>query len=128
MDSKVLSARIPSDVFKQIERQCKKDGINRSQYLVQMIAKAESNTLLMAKGGQIQQRTIPVDLHNLLSAGGATITGLAAFNLIGNLLDQATTDKGEKRFTEAEVEIGALLAAVSIGILASGLIKKLVEE
>lgn len=128
METKVLSTRIPSDVFKQIERQCKKEGINRSQYLIQMLAKAESNTIKMSNGGQIQQRMIPADLHNLLAASGAAVTGIAAFNLIGNLLDNAMNEKGEKRFTETEVEIGALLSAVSIGILASGLIRKLVDE
>jgi hypothetical protein len=127
MSTKVLSARLPSEAISSIDKLCKDKGITRSVFIVNSIAEANSNQIKLMKRVGVAQRTLPPDVQNMLSTTGAVVTGVAAFNLVGDLLDDAVDRNGNKMFSEIEVQIGSLVAASIVGLLASGLIKSLMK-
>jgi hypothetical protein len=127
MSTKVLSARIPSEALSSIDKICKERGISRSNFIVNSIADANADKIKLMKRGGVASRTIPLDVQNMLSTTGAVVTGISAFNIVGDLLDDAVDRNGNKMFSEIEVQIGSIVAASIVGLLASGLIKSLMK-
>ena len=128
MKTQVLSTRVPVDVMSAIDELCKSRGVNRSQWLTETVAKQRSDNFTMAKGGTIQARIIPLEIENMLIAAGVTTVGILSFNVIGNLLAKEVDEEGKQKFTQEEIEVASVIAALAIAMLGYGAFKALTKK
>lgn len=127
INSVVLSTRIPSDVMSTIDDICKQQGVNRSQWLTTMVVSKQSNEL-MKKGGTVQARTIPIEIQDLLTAGGVTVVGILSYNLVGSALTKAVDKDGNSKFTHGEIQFISTITALAIAMAGYGVIKQLTKD
>ena len=127
LQTKTLSARVPVDVIATVDELCKQRGVNRSQWLSTTIAEQQSNDFLK-KGGQLQARTMPVELQNMLTAAGVTTVGILSYSLIGEALTKAKDINGNNKFSQGEIQFISLVTGLAIAMAGYGLIKNLIQE
>jgi hypothetical protein len=125
--SQVLSTRVPVDVMNTIDSICKQQGVNRSQWLTTTVSEMQSNNFLK-EGGQLQTRTMPLELQNLLLTAGVTTVGILSYNLVGNAVAKVVDKDGKFRFSNGEVEFISIITAVAIALAGFGMVKSLINE
>jgi hypothetical protein len=82
----------------------------------------------LKKGGQLQTRTMPLELQNLLLTAGVTTVGILSYNVVGNALANAVDKDGKFKFTNGEVEFISIITAVAIALAGFGMVKSLINE
>jgi hypothetical protein len=129
--SSVLSARVPNEIIREIDRLCKKRGITRSQWVTATLAKDKSGEIMqMSKGGklELQGYTIPVDLQNLLAGLGLLTAGITLFSLSKQALTNAKDDSGRPKFTDAQVDMIAGVILVTLAFVGTGAFNSILNE
>lgn len=131
LKSAVLSARIPKEVIREIDKACKKQGISRSQWIVNTLAKDKGNEVMkLVKGGklEVQTSTMPVDLQNTLAAAGILTTGMTLFAITREVLLNSKKDDGTQRFTHGQIEFMSLSTVVLLVVAGIGAFDSLLTE
>ena len=123
----VISARVPVDVMSSINSICKQKGVNRSQWLTEMVATEQSNNFFK-EGGTIQARSIPKELEDMLIAGGVGLVGILSYNIVVDQLRKARNEEGKPKFTENEITFIGTMIGVAIAMGGYGIFKALVSE
>lgn len=122
-----LSARVTVDTMFAIDEICEKQGITRSQWVTTAIVEQKANEFMLL-GGQIQARTIPLELQELLTAAGVATTGILAYTVIGKYLEKTLDKDGNPKFSEAEIQIISIISSLAIAMAGFGVIKALTGE
>ena len=119
--TKVLSARIPADVMTAIDEMAKSSGMNRSQWVTNVVASAKVDNFKMSTGNVIQLKPIPDDIEQLLIAGGVAVVGIGSYSLMTDFLEKQRKPDGTPLYDEGEIKfigamVGIALAMVGFGI------------
>jgi len=122
-----LSARVPLDVLATCDKLASAQGLNRSQWLTNVVATQNTSHLSFENGGVIQTRAIPKEIADMLTAGGVAIVGIGAYSLVGNMLEKAVDENGKPKFTDGEVTFISVMVGVAIAMGSYGVFKKLTE-
>lgn len=125
--TQVLSTRVPVDVMNTIDSLAEKEGVNRSQWLTRVVAEKKSDQLFQS-GGQLQTRTIPLEVQEMLTAAGVATVGILGYNVIGKLMTDAKDKDGKPMFSDAEVDFISIILAVGLSMAGYGVIKSLMRE
>jgi hypothetical protein len=106
--TKVLSARVPVDVFDMFTNMCKHNNMNKNQMLSNMV---QQPTTLMSTGGvvSIQDHKLPKEMKNILSAVGGVAVGGIVYHLLKNYLPK-------DKFTQEQIDDISGLCAIASGL------------
>jgi len=117
--TKVLSTRVPLDVYKQFQRRATSQGVSVNALLKSKVTGEEVDNIVKvkyAKGGDI---SIPDDVQDLLVGVGAVGVGALVYKAVSiNLRDKKT-------YTEDEILLYSSISAVAVGLLTGWGIKEL---
>ena len=122
-----LSARVPLEVLATCDKLASAQGLNRSQWLTNVVATQNTSALVLESGGSIQTRAIPKEIQDMLTAGGVAVVGIGAYSIVGNMLEKAVDENGKPKFTDGEVTFISVMVGVAIAMGGYGLFKKLTE-
>lgn len=127
-NTKVISLRVPTDVAYTLDRNAKKVGLNRSQYIASNLidrevvrANSESNQLNLSS----EKYTPDPFLKDILATSGATLAGMATFRWVSNYIDGIVDEQGNQRYTPQQTEFAAIVAALGVAVAGSKLIRDL---
>lgn len=132
VSTSVLSARVPDEVIKEIDRACKRQGISRSQWIIQTLASDKGKEVMkLTKGGKlkpVQSEMMPVDLQNTLAGLGILTVGVTMFSIVRELLTTSKNEDGTPKFTHQQVEFITLSTIVILAIAGIGAFDALMKE
>jgi uncharacterized Zn finger protein len=129
--SAVLSARVPTEIIREIDRICKKQGISRSQWLTATLAKDKSNEVMkMSKGGklQLQAYTMPVDIQNMLAGLGLLTAGITLYSITKDVLTNARDESGRPKFTQGQVDAISVSTLMVLALVGAGVFNTILNE
>lgn len=120
-ESRVISARVPSDVADLFDKACISKGKTKSSYMVELMTMPS----LPAKRGSlpmVNDTEIPEEIKALLSGIGGVGVGYVIFKIIKAYMPK-------EKFTDEEITVYASIGAISCGLAtAYGLTKLMANE
>jgi len=105
MSSKIISARVPSDIAEMFEKACKQQGLTKSKAMSQMIATPNLPVKQMAKGGALE---IPDELMSTLAPVGGAGVGILTYQLVKSYFPK-------DKFTEEQIDGYAWILSIAAG-------------
>jgi len=121
--TKVLSARIPVDVMTAIDEMAKSAGMNRSQWVTNVVATAKVNDFSVSTGGVIQVKAIPDDIEQLLVAGGVAVVGIGSYSLMTDYLEKQRKPDGTALYNADEIKFIGAMVGIAISMVSFGIYK-----
>ena len=121
--TKVLSARIPVDVMTAIDEMAKSAGMNRSQWVTNVVATAKVNDFSVSTGGVIQVKAIPYDIEQLLVAGGVAVVGIGSYSLMTDYLEKQRKPDGTALYNSDEIKFIGAMVGIAISMVSFGIYK-----
>lgn len=121
--TKVLSARIPVDVMNAIDEMAKSSGMNRSQWVTNVVANAKVNDFKMSTGNVIQIKPVPDDIEQLLVAGGVAAVGIGGYSLMTDYLEKQRKPDGAALYNEDEIKFIGAMVGIAISMVSFGIYK-----
>ncbi len=121
--TKVLSARIPVDVMTAIDEMAKSAGMNRSQWVTNVVATAKVNDFSVSTGGVIQVKAIPDDIEQLLVAGGVAVVGIGSYSLMADYLEKQRKPDGTALYNADEIKFIGAMVGIAISMVSFGIYK-----
>lgn len=121
--TKVLSARIPVDVMTAIDEMAKSAGMNRSQWVTNVVATAKVNDFSVSTGGVIQVKAIPDDIEQLLVAGGVAVVGIGSYSLMTDYLEKQRKPDGTTLYNADEIKFIGAMVGIAISMVSFGIYK-----
>ena len=113
--TKTISARVPLDIAKMVEDSCKHRGLNKSQFLTEIITSAPSkqDIVRLKMGGSVANTSaekLPKEIRGVLAASGGLGVGLLVHNVLNKYLP------AEKVGGEEAKEDIMLLVSIAVGV------------
>ena len=121
--TKVLSARIPVDVMTAIDEMAKSSGMNRSQWVTNVVATAKINDFKMSAGNVIQIKPVPEDIEQLLVAGGVAVVGIGSYSLMTDYLEKQRKPDGTALYNSDEIKFIGAMVGIAISMVSFGIYK-----
>ena len=121
--TKVLSARIPVDVMTAIDEMAKSSGMNRSQWVTNVVATAKINDFKMSAGNVIQIKPVPEDIEQLLVAGGVAVVGIGSYSLMTDYLEKQRKPDGTALYNADEIKFIGAMVGIAISMVSFGIYK-----
>lgn len=121
--TKVLSARIPVDVMNAIDEMAKSSGMNRSQWVTNVVANAKVNDFKMSTGNVIQIKPVPDDVEQLLVAGGVAVVGIGSYSLMTDYLEKQRKPDGTALYSADEIKFIGAMVGIAISMVSFGIYK-----
>lgn len=121
--TKVLSARIPVDVMNAIDEMAKSSGMNRSQWVTNVVANAKVNDFRMSTGNVIQIKPVPDDIEQLLVAGGVAVVGIGSYSLMTDYLEKQRKPDGTALYNADEIKFIGAMVGIAISMVSFGIYK-----
>ena len=124
-----ISCRVSPDFVAFIDKSAAELGVNRSQYLQDVLCKQATIPVSFASGGtlnisQTKSVQVPDELKNMLIAGGVAVVGIGAYSFIYNAMStQIDENTGQSKFTKGECEFISLMCGVAIAMGGYGVYK-----
>jgi len=119
--TKVLSTRVPLDVYKQFQKQATKSGLSVNALLKSKITGEQVDNVVRtnyANGGEV---SLPREIEELLIGLGAVGIGALVYKAVSlNLEDKKT-------YTEDEILLYSSISAVAVGLVTGWGISKLMS-
>jgi hypothetical protein len=106
-----------------IDALAKGAGMNRSKFVVNMVANHNANSMKLGEGGGIQLKAIPEDVEQLLVAGGAAAVGIGAYVLLTDYLEKQKDINGLPVYSDGEVKFAGVMLGVALAMLGLGVYK-----
>jgi hypothetical protein len=118
-----VSARVPVDIGKMVERTCKQRGISKSALIGELLTQAPSKPINKGVGGAIlnTKSTMPEEARSVIAAAGGLGVGMLVYNVLDNHLPE------EKFSTPQMKKDVATICAITIGLGAVFGIAKLLK-
>lgn len=118
--TKILSVRVPIDVYDMVQNTCKQRGVNKNQLLTEVICQTGTGVSLQqyAEGGTV---TIPDELNDFLAGIGGVATGTLVYHILNNNLPY---DRWDEDTRDLLVWSGSFAVGLLSGIGLSKLMKK----
>jgi hypothetical protein len=108
--SKVLSARVTSDVYNAWQNMAKTRNVTISECFRDMATNVDPKKIIMQQGGIL----VPKELGDTLGAiGGGSVVGILVYKGIKASLEQ----NGNTRLSENEIEAISMILAISGAML-----------
>ena len=121
--TKVLSARIPVDVMNAIDEMAKSSGMNRSQWVTNVVANTKVNDFRMSTGNVIQIKPVPDDIEQLLVAGGVAVVGIGSYSLMTDYLEKQRKPDGTALYNADEIKFIGAMVGIAISMVSFGIYK-----
>jgi hypothetical protein len=119
--TKVLSTRVPLDVYNQFQRQATKSGLSVNALLKSKVTGEQVDNVLMPKYANGGDVSLPSEIEELLIGLGAISVGALVYKAVSINLEDKNT------YTQEEILLYSSISAVAVGLVTGWGINKLMS-